>query len=114
MKRHAASDRKDKQVWGVEIMSSSSGILGGSRCFLAKRTSQAGGWTQESGHRHNVSQGELRGHRQMDGREALRRGEVTWGAGAGEAESGGRRDKEVPPRCAQAGRSQESQLRAAA
>lgn len=69
VKRRAASDRKDKQVWGVEIMSSFSGILGGRQVLPGQ--ADISGWTQESGHRHSGSQGELRGHRQMDGREAL-------------------------------------------
>lgn len=43
VKRRAASDRKDKQVWGVEIMSSFSGILGG-RQVLPGQADLSGRW----------------------------------------------------------------------
>lgn len=66
----AARDRKDKQVWGVEIRSSFLDILGVRR-FLAKRPAQAGGWTPESGRKHVWGLGDLGGHQRTDGREAL-------------------------------------------
>lgn len=43
-----APDRKEERVWGMKVTRSLLDVLGFG-CFLAKRSPQVGGWTQESG-----------------------------------------------------------------
>lgn len=87
--RRAASDRKDRQVWGVEIQFLL-GRLGYQElpgpADLSGRRLDTRVWAQAC-----LGPGRLGGDTQMDSREALGLGEVTWGAGAEEAEQGSQR-----------------------